>query len=277
MFGPKIHARSGLWSWVQQSVSLEKKGNTTSKTPTLKFHSKHPWKVIHRNRRKGRQACQSPSNFQGLLLLNFGSATRPWGHFYIWGSEVVGQRGARWLGVIGMNYQGGGPTHVFFWIFFTPKIGGRFEAILAWVATNYFNPIETWICFSDYRLLSTMENIPIFQFFKNAHFPVFHREGNWAVANTWNPKQPFINGCFNWMMNQIFTYKNGWKSPNFHPFINGWPWGSRYSKWALKNRSFKGWKRFNLDFFKELLPWPWDTKVCHTPVTPKKKSQGTRL
>ena len=22
---------------------------------------------------------------------------------------------------------------------------------------------------------------------------------------TWNPKQPLIKGCFNWMMNQIFT------------------------------------------------------------------------
>ena len=27
------------------------------------------------------------------------------------------------------------------------------------------------------------------------------------------PKQPFINGCFNWMMNQITKHKNGWKSP----------------------------------------------------------------
>ena len=25
------------------------------------------------------------------------------------------------------------------------------------------------------------------------------------MINTWNPKQPLINGCFNWMMNPIFT------------------------------------------------------------------------
>ena len=25
--------------------------------------------------------------------------------------------------------------------------------------------------------------------------------------------QPFIHGCFNWMMNQIFVEKIGWKSP----------------------------------------------------------------
>ena len=36
------------------------------------------------------------------------------------------------------------------------------------------------------------------------------------AIHTWDLKHPFINGCFNWMMNQIFTYLyklNGWKSP----------------------------------------------------------------
>ncbi len=31
---------------------------------------------------------------------------------------------------------------------------------------------------------------------------------------------PFLDGCFNWTMNQIFTWEmdgNGWKSPKIHP------------------------------------------------------------
>ena len=58
-----------------------------------------------------------------------------------------------------------------------------------------------------------------------------------------NPQNPHHNhlelqttslssGCFNWMMNQIITLKNGWKSPfpsikkwleiTKHPLRNGW-------------------------------------------------------
>ena len=42
---------------------------------------------------------------------------------------------------------------------------------------------------------------------------------------TWNPKQPFINGCFNWMIPNLYI-GNGCFTK--HPFFNGWPWGSRY-------------------------------------------------
>ena len=35
----------------------------------------------------------------------------------------------------------------------------------------------------------------------------------WVAA--WNPKQPFINGCFNWMIPNLYI-GNGWKSPNIH-------------------------------------------------------------
>ena len=40
------------------------------------------------------------------------------------------------------------------------------------------------------------------------------------LTSTWNPKQPFINGFFNWMIPNLYL-GNGWKSPNIHPFING--------------------------------------------------------
>ena len=35
---------------------------------------------------------------------------------------------------------------------------------------------------------------------------------------TWNPKQPFINGCFNWMIPNLYI-ENGCFTK--HPFING--------------------------------------------------------
>ena len=41
------------------------------------------------------------------------------------------------------------------------------------------------------------------------------------ILTTWNPKHPFINGCFNWMI------------PNLY-IGNGWKWGSRKWIWFLK-------------------------------------------
>ena len=34
-------------------------------------------------------------------------------------------------------------------------------------------------------------------------------------GSAWFPKQPFFNGCFGWMMNQISTWEMG-VSPNLH-------------------------------------------------------------
>jgi len=36
------------------------------------------------------------------------------------------------------------------------------------------------------------------------------------VASSWNPKQPFINGCFNWMIPNLYI-ENGRFTK--HPFI----------------------------------------------------------
>ncbi len=51
------------------------------------------------------------------------------------------------------------------------------------------------------------------------------REKTWLVEifsdptnTTWNPKQPFINGCFNWMIPNLYI-GNGCFTK--HPFING--------------------------------------------------------
>ena len=41
--------------------------------------------------------------------------------------------------------------------------------------------------------------------------------------------QPFINGCFNWIIPNLYI-ENGCFTK--HPFINGWPWGSRREKTA---------------------------------------------
>ena len=38
------------------------------------------------------------------------------------------------------------------------------------------------------------------------------------LIDTWNPKQPFINGCFNWMIPNLYI-ENGCFTK--HPFING--------------------------------------------------------
>ena len=38
------------------------------------------------------------------------------------------------------------------------------------------------------------------------------------IYNTWNPKQPFINDCFNWMIPNLYI-ENGCFTK--HPFING--------------------------------------------------------
>ena len=38
---------------------------------------------------------------------------------------------------------------------------------------------------------------------------------SWKIIYTWNPKQPFINGCFNWMIPNLYI-ENGWNSPNIH-------------------------------------------------------------
>jgi len=45
------------------------------------------------------------------------------------------------------------------------------------------------------------------------NIPFFH--GSYA----WNPKQPFLNGCFNWMIPNL-DIENGWKSP--FPSIYKW-------------------------------------------------------
>ena len=42
--------------------------------------------------------------------------------------------------------------------------------------------------------------------------------------STWNPKQPFINGCFNWMIPNLYI-GNGCFTK--HPFKTGWLWGTR--------------------------------------------------
>ncbi len=39
-----------------------------------------------------------------------------------------------------------------------------------------------------------------------------------SYSNTWNPKQPFINGCFNWMIPNLYI-GNGCFTK--HPFLNG--------------------------------------------------------
>ena len=38
------------------------------------------------------------------------------------------------------------------------------------------------------------------------------------IVKTWNPKQPFINGCFNWVIPNLYI-ENGCFTK--HPFING--------------------------------------------------------
>ena len=44
------------------------------------------------------------------------------------------------------------------------------------------------------------------------------------IITSWNPKHLFMNGCFNWMIPNLYI-GNGCFTK--HLFINGWPWGSR--------------------------------------------------
>ena len=48
--------------------------------------------------------------------------------------------------------------------------------------------------------------------------------------STWNPKQPFINGCFNWMIANLYI-GNGCFTK--HPFLTMVVWGSRKFAFAL--------------------------------------------
>ena len=51
----------------------------------------------------------------------------------------------------------------------------------------------------------------------NTNFPVkrYHFLAVFQTIWTWNSKQPFINGSFNWMIPNLYI-GNGWKSPNIH-------------------------------------------------------------
>ena len=46
----------------------------------------------------------------------------------------------------------------------------------------------------------------------------FPNESSMTLIRTWNPKQPFINGCFNWMIPNLYI-GNGCFTK--HLFING--------------------------------------------------------
>ena len=167
--------QSGLWRWVQQSVSLEKKGNTTSKTPTLKFHSKHPWKVIIEiEGKEGKPANQHPIFMGLLLLLNFRSATRPF--------EVISTSGAR------RSLGNGGPgdwewsvwiTKVvaqltYFFGFFLPRKLGK-DSKPFWLElpptistqSKLGFVFQIIVCFLPWRIspFSSFSKMPIFQFF----------------------------------------------------------------------------------------------------------------
>ena len=67
---------------------------------------------------------------------------------------------------------------------------------------------------------------------------------NWRIQDgcvfkkhttTWNPKQPFINGCFNWRIPNL-CIENGFFTK--HPFINGClGFQAGDSNWILTNPS----------------------------------------
>ena len=56
-------------------------------------------------------------------------------------------------------------------------------------------------------------------------FSVLQRFWFFRSIFTWNSKQPVLYGCFNWMIQNLYI-GNGCFTK--HPFINGWPWSSRY-------------------------------------------------
>ena len=56
-------------------------------------------------------------------------------------------------------------------------------------------------------------------------FSVLQRFWFFRLTFTWNSKQPVLYGCFNWMIQNLYM-GNGCFTK--HPFINGWPWSSRY-------------------------------------------------
>ena len=43
----------------------------------------------------------------------------------------------------------------------------------------------------------------------------------WIQRSTWYPKEPCLNGCFNWMMNQTFTLLVKRLFHHFHPLKTG--------------------------------------------------------
>ena len=46
------------------------------------------------------------------------------------------------------------------------------------------------------------------------------------ITCTWNLKHLFINGCFNWMIPNLYIVNGGFTK---HPFKTGWLSGTRYA------------------------------------------------
>ena len=68
-----------------------------------------------------------------------------------------------------------------------------------------------------------------------------------SFISPWNLKQPFINGGFNWMMNQIFTWKMVGHH-HFHPFKTGWLWSSRTYSYSYFLWSHLGWYQISISW-----------------------------
>ena len=96
-----------------------------------------------------------------------------------------------------------------------------------------------------------------------------------AIKNVhpWNPKQSIVNGCFNWMMNQIFYIGNDWKSPNIHPLYKKWPFINELAiNWMMMNQIFTSKRLFKKT---SILNWLFGVLEVHKHKVTSAKLEGS--
>ena len=75
------------------------------------------------------------------------------------------------------------------------------------------------------------KQLNIWEIFTKKYLGIFWKWKDWI--RTWNPKQPFIHGCFSWMIPNLYI-ENGCFTK--HPFINGCLGFQGNKMWFQKSR-----------------------------------------
>ena len=93
--------------------------------------------------------------------------------------------------------------------------------------------LDFWVTTSDRRFDRIVLVVVLPPFRRQEVFFI-----NTSIPGTLN--NPFLYGCFNWMMNQTFTWEILWKSPNIHFKLVVWGSIIEYH-WYIRPKIESGW------------------------------------